>query len=165
MSTSRRLQWPQLVVGVFTSALGLFVLAEVTATPASAAKSAVGPGAFPAIIGFGLVAVGARLLYEAWARRVEAGEVPELDLKAAALGAAAFAAMILTLEWLGWIVAGTLMFTAVAWVFGSRKIFTSLAIGVALTAATYLLFDYGLDLDLPLGSAVEALLETFNPAP
>ncbi len=165
MSTSRRLQWPQLVVGGFTSVLGLFVLAEVTSTPASAAKSAVGPGAFPAIIGFGLVAVGARLLYEAWARRTEAGEIPLIDLKAAALGAAAFAAMILTLEWLGWVIAGSLMFTVVAWVFGSRKTLTSLAIGVLLTVATYLLFDYGLDLDLPIGSAIEALLETLNPAP
>ena len=40
------------------------MLADVSATPASAAKAAVGPGAFPAIIGFGLVAVGVRLLYE-----------------------------------------------------------------------------------------------------
>lgn len=159
MSITRRLRLPEAVVGLFSTGLGLFVLAELSATPASAAKAAVGPGAFPAIIGFGLVAVGARLLFEAWARRAGLDEIPELDLKAAALGAAAFAAMILTLEWLGWVIAGSLMYAAVAWIFGSRKLFASLAVGVLLTIGTYLLFDYGLDLDLPLGSLLEPFLD------
>lgn len=161
MTATRRLQIPEAVVGAFSTCLGLFVLANISAKPAAAAKAAVGPGAFPAIIGFGLMAVGMRLLYEAWARRGQGSEIPELDLKAAVLGAAAFAAMILTLESLGWVIAGSLMYTAVAWIFGSRKVFTSLAIGVLLTVGTYLLFDHGLDLDLPLGSLLEPLL---NPA-
>ena len=160
MSATRHPQIPEAVVGVFSTGLGLFVLADISATPASAAKAAVGPGAFPAIIGFGLVAVGVRLLYEAWAKRAGPSEIPELDLKAAALGAAAFAAMILTLEWLGWVIAGSLMYTAVAWTFGSRKIFKSLALGILLTVCTFAVFDYGLDLSLPLGTLIEPL---FNP--
>lgn len=158
MPTLSRLRFPEIVVGGFCSALGLFVLADISSTPASAAPSAVGPGAFPALIGFGLVAVGLRLLYEAWTRRAEAGEVPPLDLKAAALGAAAFAAMILTLEWLGWVVAGSLMYAAVAWAFGERQVGRSLLLGLALTTVTYLLFDYGLDLSLPLGAVIESIL-------
>lgn len=165
MSTKSRRRLPEIVVGGFCTGLGLFVLADISATPASAAKSAVGPGAFPAIIGFGLLAVGLRLLYEAWTRRLEAGEIPPLDLKAAAFGAAAFAAMILTLEWLGWVIAGSLMYAAVAYAFGSRKVGKSLLLGLALTIATYLLFDYGLDLSLPLGAILEPLLALFNLAP
>lgn len=158
MSALGRLQIPEAVVGAFSTCLGLFVLAGVSGAPATAARSAVGPGAFPAIVGFGLLAVGARLLYESWLRRSGPSELPELDVRSAALGAAAFAAMILTLETLGWILAGSLMFTAVAWIFGSRRFFASLAIGLLLTIASYMLFDYGLDLDLPVGSLPEALL-------
>ena len=160
MSMLGRLQIPEAVVGAFSTCLGLFVLADISATPASAAKAAVGPGAFPAIIGFGFVAVGVRLLYEAWARRGEGTEIPELDLKAAALGAAAFAAMILTLEWLGWVIAGSLMYTAVAWTFGSRKLITSLALGILLTVGTFVVFDYGLDLSLPIGSLLEPVFNS-----
>lgn len=161
MSTLIHLRLPELVVGAFSTSIGLFVLADISATPAAAAKSAVGPAAFPGLVGFGLLAVGLRLLYEARARWTEAGDIPPLDLGAAALGAIAFAAMILTLEWLGWIVAGSLMYATVAWIFGSRQPGRSLLLGLGLTTATYLLFDYGLDLSLPLGAVLEPLRSSF----
>lgn len=165
MSTSRNLHLSEIVVGGFCTVLGLFVLVDVATTPSIAANSAVGPGAFPAIIGAGLVIIGASLIFQAWTRRSDPAEFPLLDLKAAAFGAAAFALMILTMEWLGWIIAGSLMYLAVATAFGSRQYLKSLGLGVALTTATFLLFDYGLDLSLPAGSLVEGVIALFAPAP
>lgn len=162
MAIPRQYRLSEIVVGAFSTGLGLFVLASVATTPASAAHSAIGPGVFPAIIGLGLMGIGLRLFFEAWAKRAEAGDIPALDLRAAAFGAVTFAAMILTLEWLGWIVAGSLMYLAIATAFGSRRIGTSLFLGLALTLGTFLLFDYGLDLSLPTGAAVEWLISRFT---
>lgn len=163
MPVSRHLQLSEIAVGFFCTGLGLFVLVGVARAPASAANSAVGPGVFPTIIGIGLVAVGLRLFYEAWTRRNEPSGFPSLDLGSAAFGAAAFVGMILTLEWLGWIIAGTLLYLAVAVAFGTRRIAMTLLLGLVLTSATWLLFDYGLDLSLPTGEIVERVLSSFNP--
>lgn len=164
MPVSRHLQLSEIAVGVFCAALGLFVLVEVARAPASAANSAVGPGVFPAIVGIGLVAVALRLFYEAWARRAEPSGLPSLDLASAGFGAAAFVGMILTLEWLGWIIAGTLLYLAIALAFGTRRIAVTILLGLALTGATYLLFDYGLGLSLPTGELVERVLSSLQPA-
>lgn len=162
MPVSRHLRFSESAVGVFCAGLGLFVLAGVLRAPATAAHSAVGPGVFPTLIGLGLVAIGVRLLHEAWTRRAEPGAIPPMDLRTAAFGAAAFVAMILTLEWLGWIIAGTLLYLAIAVAFGTRRIALTVLLGLALTTATWLLFDYGLDLSLPTGTLVEGLLATFT---
>lgn len=163
MPVSRHLQLSEIAVGVFCTGLGLFVLVGVARAPTSAANSAVGPGVFPIIIGLGLVGVGLRLFHEAWARRAEPSGFPSLDLGSAAFGAAAFVGMILTLEWLGWIIAGTLLYLAVAVAFGTRRIAVTVMLGLALTTATWLLFDYGLDLSLPTGEVVERVLSGLNP--
>lgn len=162
MPETRHFRPSEIVVGTFCTGLGLFVLVDVARAPATAANSAVGPGVFPTIIGLGLVAVGLRLFYEAWSRRFVASGFPSLDIGAAAFGAAAFVGMILTLEFLGWIIAGTLLYTAVAIAFGGRQIGKTVLLGLCLTGATYLLFDYGLDLSLPTGELVERVLAIFN---
>lgn len=163
MWISRRFRLPEIVTGAFCTGLGLYMLADVWMKPAIAAKAAVGPGVFPALVGAGLVLVGGRLLQEAWLHRAWPRDLPQLDMKAAVLGAAAFMAMILTLEWLGWIVAGTAMYVAIARIFGGRRPVVTLILGLALTSGTFLLFDYGLDLSLPVGTLFEPLLDRLFP--
>lgn len=160
----RRFSLAEMVLGGFCLGLGGYMLADVGLKPGIATRAAVGPGVFPAIIALALVAVGLRLLWEARAQRGRGATLPELDLKAAAIGAAAFLAMILTLEWLGWVIAGTLMYATVAHAFGARRSGLSLLLGLGLTIATYLLFDRGLDLSLPVGRLVEPVLARFNIA-
>ncbi|MFS2042321.1 MULTISPECIES: tripartite tricarboxylate transporter TctB family protein [Rhizobium/Agrobacterium group] len=158
MLISGRLRVGEAVIGAFTLALGLFISVQTWMTPPIAAQSVVGPALFPALIAAGLMLVGLRLLYEAYIRRLIEDEVIQLDWKPCAVVAAAFAAQCLTLERLGWIVSGTLMFTVCAMSFGSRAHIRNILFGFALTTVTYLVFDYALDLDLPTGSVIEDLI-------
>lgn len=152
----------ELVPGAFCLGLGGYMLMDVWSKPGISTKAAVGPGLFPVIIATGLVAVGARLCLEAWQRRGQQEPFRELDIRAAFQGALAFLVMILTLEWLGWVIAGSLMYATVAHAFGERRILRSLALGLALTVATWLLFDRLLDLALPVGTVVEHVLIHFG---
>jgi putative tricarboxylic transport membrane protein len=65
---------------------------------------------------------------------------------------------MLLLETVGWIVATTLLFLAAARAFGSRRLVVDAAIGLVLTSLAFGVFNYGLDLGLPVGTAVERLL-------
>ncbi|HWL55081.1 MAG TPA: tripartite tricarboxylate transporter TctB family protein [Paracoccus sp. (in: a-proteobacteria)] len=152
----------ELVPGVFCLGLGGYMLLDVWSRPGIATKAAVGPGVFPVIIGAGLAVVGLRLCHEAWQRRGQGAPFPELDIRAAFQGALAFLVMILTLEWLGWVIAGTLMYATVAHAFGERRVFRSLLLGLGLTVATWWLFDRMLDLALPVGTVVEQVLTHFG---
>ncbi|WP_185958728.1 tripartite tricarboxylate transporter TctB family protein [Paracoccus laeviglucosivorans] len=162
MSSPHRLHLAELVPGIFCLGLGGYMLFDVASRPSIATKAAVGPGLFPALMGGGLLLVGLRLCYEAWVLRGQGEPFPELDLRAAFQGAVALLLMILTLEWLGWIIAGSLMYATVAHAFGERRVLRSLILGVILTAATFVLFDRGLDLALPIGTVVEQVLMHFG---
>ncbi|CAN7705701.1 MULTISPECIES: tripartite tricarboxylate transporter TctB family protein [Ensifer] len=147
------------ILGLASLSLGLFIGFETWSTPPIAAQTVIGPGLFPALIATGLILVGLQLLYEAFLHRLQAEEFPELDWKAVILVAAAFASQLVLLERLGWIVSGTFLFVVSAMAFGSRTHLRNLMIGLLLTALTYLVFDYGLDLDLPTGSYIEDLID------
>jgi putative tricarboxylic transport membrane protein len=162
MSSLRRPHNAELVPGIFCLGLGGYMILDIWSKPGIATKAAVGPGLFPVLIGAGLVAVGGRLCQEAWQRRGESEPFPELDIKAAFQGAIAFLVMILKLEWLGWVIAGTMMYATVAHAFGERRILRSLILGLILTVTTYLLFDRLLDLALPVGTVVEQVLGHFG---
>jgi len=150
------------ILGLATLSLGLFIAIETWMTPPITAQSVIGPGLFPALIATGLILVGAQLLYEAVLHRFEAEEFPELDWKAVIIVAAAFAAQMVILERLGWIVSGTFLFAVSAMAFGSRTYIRNIVIGILLSSFTYLVFDYGLDLDLPMGSTIEDLIIAFG---
>ena len=68
------------------------------------------------------------------------------------------------LETLGWIPATTLLFIAVARAFGSRRLLIDAALGVALTAASFVMFNYGLGLNLP-GGVVADMIAPAEPEP
>ncbi len=150
------------ILGLGTLTLGLFIAIETWMTPPIAAQAVIGPGLFPALIAGGLILVGAQLLYEAVAHRFEAEEFPELDWKAVIIVAAAFASQFVTLERLGWIISGTFLFAVSAMAFGSRTHVRNIVIGIVLSSITYVVFDYGLDLDLPTGSYIEDLIIAFG---
>ncbi|ACP26347.1 hypothetical protein NGR_c25900 [Sinorhizobium fredii NGR234] len=162
MSKSASLRIGETILGLATLNLGSFIAIETWMTPPIAAQAVIGPGLFPALIATGLILVGLQLLYEAFFHRFEVEEFPELDWKAVIIVAAAFASQFVLLERLGWIASGTFLFVVSAMAFGSRAHVRNVLIGLALTAITYLVFDYGLDLDLPTGSYVEDLIIMFG---
>ena len=146
------------ILGIFALGLAAFIGLQTWMTPPSVAQAVVGPGMFPAIIATGLTVVGLQLFYEAFLYRFAREDFPQLDWKAMIVVAIAFAAQIVLLERLGWIFSGTLLFVVCAMAFGSRAHVRNIAFGLALTSITYLVFDYGLDLDLPTGTYAEDLL-------
>ena len=82
----------------------------------------------------------------------------DLDWRAVGLVSGGLLLQMLLLEGLGWIIATTVMFIAATLAFYERRVLTSVLIGLALTVATYGVFNYGLGLGLPAGSVIEDML-------
>lgn len=158
MYKSARLRIGETVIGLFTLGIGLFLAIDTWRTPPSAAVAVVGPGLFPTLIAIGMAIVGLQLLWEGYLHRFAEEDIPELDWKAVGIVAAALASQIFLLELLGWIICGTVVFTVAAMAFGSRRYVLNVVFGLVLTSLTYLVFDYGLDLDLPTGNLIEDVI-------
>lgn len=154
MTTARSLRIGEALLGGGLSALGALIAIETMLTP-SAGRSVVGPALFPYLISGGLVLIGLSLLREAFAGHIAHETGLELDLRAVALVAAGLAAQFLLIEFLGWIPSAALLFVAVARAFGSRRYLPNAALGLLLAGGTFAVFNYGLDLNLPIGSVGE----------
>ncbi|ALG75262.1 C4-dicarboxylate ABC transporter [Azospirillum thiophilum] len=154
MTTARSLRIGEALLGGGLSALGALIAIETMLTP-SAGRSVVGPALFPYLISGGLVLIGLSLLREAFAGHIAHETGLELDLRAVALVAAGLAAQFLLIEFLGWIPSAALLFVAVARAFGSRRYLPNAALGLLLAGGTFVVFNYGLDLNLPIGSVGE----------
>ncbi len=147
------------------TALGAFILYETLSMPAGPAYAAVGPRAFPGVIGAGLVLLGLFQLRAALAavRGIDkAGTAPTgadlYDWRAVAWVAMTLASQFLLLRWIGWIPAATLIFVGVARAFGSRRLALDAGIGLALAGTTFTLFNFVLGLNLPAGQLATAVL-------
>ena len=62
-----------------------------------------------------------------------------------------FLLFTITLEFLGWILAGALLFWFVARGMGSRRTLFDVSLALVVSSAIYLAFDVGLGLNLPSG--------------
>jgi putative tricarboxylic transport membrane protein len=102
--------------------------------------------------------VAAALLREAFFGHVAHEGGFELDWLAVLLVSAGLIAQMLLLEWVGWIVAATILFVLTARAFMSRRLVADAALGVGLAALTFVVFSYGLDLSLPAGTLAEQYL-------
>jgi putative tricarboxylic transport membrane protein len=118
----------------------------------------VGPRAVPIVLGIALVVVAA-----IYARDVargghgEAEEGEDVDLRHPAdwktLGLLAFFFLLnaLLIDPLGWVISGTILFWGSAFALGNRHHLRGLAIGIALSLATFYAFAIGLGVNLPAG--------------
>ena len=147
------------IAGAFVLAIGLFIGLETYEMAGTGTRTVVGPHLFPYIIAFGLIAVGLSLLREAVSGHVAHEMGFELDWRAFALASGGLILQMLLLERLGWIVATTLMFFAATLAFRERRVVVSVLIGLILSGLAFVIFNYGLGLDLPLGSVFEPLFE------
>ena len=145
------------IVGAFVLAIGLFIGLETYETASTGTRTVVGPELFPYLIAFGLIAVGVSLLRKSVSGHVAHETGFELDWRAVALISGGLILQMLLLERLGWIVATTLMFFAATLAFSERRVVISILIGLILSGAAFVIFNYGLGLDLPIGTAFEAL--------
>jgi putative tricarboxylic transport membrane protein len=158
MTTGATLRLGEFVLAAFVLALGLFVGFETWQMPVTATTATVGPRMFPFLVATGLVAVGIALLREAAFGHIAHERGFDLDWRAVALISGGLVLQMLLLGTLGWLVATTVMFVAATLAFAERRVLLSLLIGVLLSGATFLVFNWGLGLSLPAGSVIEGLL-------
>ncbi len=156
MTTGRSLRVGEAALGGGVLVLGLFIAFETTRGlgPTSAV---VGPALFPYLIAAGLVIVGASLLREAVFGHIAHEGGFELDWRAVGLVSAGLVVQMLLLESLGWIVATTVLFLAATLAFGSRRLVLDVGIGVVLTSLAFVMFNYGLGLNLPGGVVADMI--------
>jgi putative tricarboxylic transport membrane protein len=159
MTTGRGLRLGEAALGGGVLALGLFVAVQTALIKVAPSNATIGPRLFPFLVAGGLIVVGALLLREALFGDVaHERDGLELDWPAVALVSAGLIAQMLLLETLGWILATTLLFVAVARAFADRRLVLNAAIGLVLTSLAFVLFNQGLGLNLPAGTLVERLL-------
>jgi putative tricarboxylic transport membrane protein len=151
MATSRGLRLGEAALAAFVLLLGLFVAVETAMLRTGPGYSAIGPKLFPALVAAGLLLVGLALLYEARAGAVAQPMGFELDLPPALLVTAGLVLQMLLMRPAGFVIASAVLFVAVTYAFGSRRLALNAAVGLVLCAATYVAFTFGLGLGLPAG--------------
>lgn len=150
---------PETVLGLGTVAVALLAFWQSSIIPVSPLYSKVGPTIFPYIASAILLVLGLLLtvrgLRGGWQPEDEK-EVP-LDWASMSVVVAGLAANVVLIGPLGFTVASTVMFTLIAWGFGSRRPWRDAPIGLVLALAAYFGFATGLGVNIGMGPLERAL--------
>ncbi len=143
--------------GIFAG-LALVVLALIIAYNTSQMKIAptyakVGPQVFPYLAAAALAATGLFFLYQTVTRQHDRiiPDTDQTDWRAIIFISAGFWFEILLIEPLGFVLASSVLFVAVAFAFGSRRYLRDVITALALSTIAYLVFTRLLNLQLPAG--------------
>jgi putative tricarboxylic transport membrane protein len=158
MTTGWGLRIGEAVLGGVVLGLGLFIAIETSLLEVAPSNAAIGPRLFPSLIAFGLLAVGVGVLWQAFFGHIAHERGFELDWRAVALVSAGLLLQMFLVESLGWIIATALLFITTSLAFAERRFVITVLIGFALSGLTFVIFNYGLGLTLPIGTAIERLL-------
>lgn len=138
--------------------LGLVGLSVLTVISTAGMKiaptySKVGPQVFPYAAALVIGALGVFFVWKAVTGDPDrlVPDTEETDFRALATVGLGFVLFIVTLETLGFVLAATLLFTAVARGFGSPRLIRDGIIGLLLGAVAFAVFTRLLDLQLPAG--------------
>lgn len=139
----------------------LGILLVIDASRLGAATSSndpVGPRPVPIILGTLLLVTAIAYAVDVakgGVGQAEEGEDVDLssraDWRTIALLIGVFALNALTIEPLGWVISGTILFTGTAFVLGNRHHVRGLLLGLAMSLATFYAFGIGLGVNLPAG--------------
>ncbi|SEQ48084.1 putative tricarboxylic transport membrane protein [Lentzea xinjiangensis] len=142
--------------GGLVAAVGVFTLADAT-TIAARDENAVGPRAFPYVVGALLVLAGlAAIIATARGKLGQAEEAEDVDAGVrtdwVTVGklVAVLVAHLVLIDVVGWPVAATLLFFGAAWSLGAVW-WRALPIAVVLALVVQVVFATGLGLSLPAG--------------
>ncbi|MGZ0148724.1 tripartite tricarboxylate transporter TctB family protein [Kribbella sp. WER1] len=143
----------------FLAVVGVLVIVDAARLPHIATSNdPIGPKPVPIVLGVLLLVVAA--LYAVNVARGGTGAAEEgedvdvtspVDWRTVLLLIAAFVINLATIEPLGWVISGTLLFWGSAFALGSRHHIRNLFIAVALSLATFYGFAIGLGVGLPAG--------------
>ncbi|PRX49384.1 putative tricarboxylic transport membrane protein [Prauserella shujinwangii] len=146
-------------VCAFLALVGIAVIVDTSLLDAvTTTNDPIGPRPVPMLLGALLIVVS--VVYAIDVARGGTGE-PEggedVDLTASMnwrtvlLLVAVFVANALLIDWLGWVISGSLLFWGSAIALGSRRYFLGLAIAITLSLITFYAFAIGLGVNLPAG--------------
>lgn len=144
--------WMQTAISVAVVALALFVFSQLPQISSDGGYSTVGPRFTPLAVGVALLVIGVLLLRQAltggWR---DMGPPPEEAMHGPSFAwiAGGLVAQMASVGVLGFTIASTLLFVAVARGFGSRRLTHDVVVGFVLSAAVYLLFTRALGLKMP----------------
>jgi putative tricarboxylic transport membrane protein len=155
----RRADKAQYLVCVVLVAVGVFLIYDALTLEAGFAKvDPVGPMMFPVVIGLVLIALAAILaiaIPRGSVGQADAGEDVDPttpgDWRTVGLLVGILVAVIVLVDPLGWVIAGTLLFAGTATVLGNRHYIRNIAIGLVLALISFYAFYSGLGIPLPAG--------------
>ena len=139
------------LLAAFVLALGVFIAVETAMLRSGPGYAAIGPKLFPWLVAAGLLLVGIALLFEARAGAVAQPAGFEIDLSPPLIVTVGLVLQMLLMKPAGFVIATAVLFVAVAWALGSRRVLLNAAVGLVLCAITYVAFTRGLGLFLPAG--------------
>jgi putative tricarboxylic transport membrane protein len=149
-------RWPgETFIGIGLAAVGLAMAWATSRLDVAAQYAKVGPAVIPYIVASGLVLFGAAL---AWSARRTIDTASRSDFAALAALGAGIILYALILKGVGFIISSVVLFVLVAWGFGTRNHLHNLVFGVCLSVAAFVMFQYGLGLNLPMGPLERAIL-------
>ncbi len=139
------------IIIVFACAFigGAFMIPETKTT-----FSAVGPRAFPILIGIGMLLCGFWLGWQTWQKQaagVKFAALDKADWKTLGMTALVFLVYLLIFEPVGYLISTTLFMCVAARVLGSRAWLRDVIVAVATSGVIYYLFNGLLKVGLPKG--------------
>lgn len=117
----------------------------------------LGPRLFPLMVMGGLMALGAGLMFSAWRAAAPSAAAPIENWRGLGLVALALLSFALLVEAAGFVVAEAALFALTARAFGSRRPLADAGIGLAIAGTAFVIFKYGLGLNLPAGHFLATL--------
>jgi len=156
---SKTIDKAQYIVCVVLVVVGAFLIYDALSLEAGFAKvDPVGPKIFPIAIGSILIVLAVVL-----AIAIPRGSIGEADAgedvdpntpgdwRTVGLLVGLFVAVIVLVNPLGWVIAGTLLFAGAATILGNRHYVRNIVIGAAMAVASFYAFYSGLGIPLPAG--------------
>ncbi|MEW1954376.1 tripartite tricarboxylate transporter TctB family protein [Terrabacter sp. NPDC080008] len=139
--------------------LGIVLLVNsASLAPVASSNDSLGPRVIPTVLGILLLVTS--VLYAIDIHRGGVGAADEgedvdlgakADWKTVGLLVVIFGVSAALMEPLGWVIAGTLLFTGCAYALGNRHVVRGLLVGIAISLGTFYAFAIGLGVNLPAG--------------
>ncbi|WP_145137549.1 tripartite tricarboxylate transporter TctB family protein [Roseomonas gilardii] len=145
-----------LLVGLGVVGLGLLTVWQALVIPPTPVYAEVGAALVPWLVAVLLLALGIGLCASAlrggWSHGLEdMQDPPPVNWRSLGLLAAALVVQVALIEWLGFVIASTILYVLVCAAFGSRHPLRDLLIGAAVTLVAYLAFSRLLGVNIGAG--------------
>ena len=147
---------PDFAVGLGVLALGLLTAWQAAVIPDTPVYAAVGAKLVPWLVAALLTALGVGLCGSAlrggWSHTLEdMQDAPPTNWRALGLLAAGLVVQVALIDWLGFVIASTILYVLVCAAFGSRRVLLNLIIGLIVTVVAYLAFSRLLGVNIGAG--------------